>query len=386
MSWTAPISCLTVDPQGRTILSVLSKRTYAIWPDGRTVVADEQLPLDTSMEPVANGYDETWKAELDVAPFKTATDVLVFGRAHAPHGSCQQMQVEVGLPHLRHALRYNVIGDRRCGYNAMGPPHVSAPEPFETMPLGYDRAYGGVDLSIEHPEPPRDLEEALAMLVSPPGAYPRNPVGRGYVVNNRPELVDGLLLPNIERIDQLLRPEWILVGQPGRWHHQPLPAGFGWVDPSWFPRCAFAGAYPLFPAPSNVAEVVVGHLPEDFLQRYAPTDYGPRFDFRFFNGASLGLAVPYLRGDEVITTRGLTPAGDFALRLPGDRPQPVARYRTRPLTMEVVPHTVAVMVEERCVSMVWRASAVLPRDFTAPTPSPMQPDITGLEEFELVWT
>jgi hypothetical protein len=126
-------------------------------------------------------------------------------------------------------------------------------------------------------------------------------------------------------------------------------------------------------------------LPEDHAQRYAPTNSGPRFDFRFFNGASLGLTVPYLRGDEVLTTKGLTPAGELALRLPGDRPQPLARYRTRPLTMEVVPHTVAVLVEERQVFMVWRASAVLPGDFTVPTPSPMQPDITGLEEFELAW-
>ena len=97
---------------------------------------------------------------------------------------------------------------------------MSEPETFETMPLGYDRAYGGVDPSVDYPEP-ADGAEALGMLMTAPGAYPRNPVGRGFVVGNDPERVDGLLLPNIERADQLLRPDRIVCADMRQWHRQP---------------------------------------------------------------------------------------------------------------------------------------------------------------------
>ena len=383
MTWCPAVSCLASDLEGRTIVSVLTKRTYAIGPDGHTVVADEQLPLDTSEDP-PQAYDPTWRGELDVAPYKVATDVVVFGRAYAPGGSCTQMQIEVALPQHQRASRLLVTGDRRCSWRSDGTPAVSKPAAFETMPLGYDRAYGGVDPSVEHPSLPRDIEEALAQLMSAPGAYPRNSVGRGYVVHNRPELIDGLLLPNIERVDSLLRPERIVVGDHARWHRQPLPGGFGWFDVGWFPRCVFAGALPNPPAPADVAEAVLGFLPQDHARRFRATPEGLPFDHRLFSGASLGLAVPYLRGDEILTARGLTVSGDFALRLPGDRPNVLVRHAGRLLTVQCVPHTVALLVDERLVSLVWRASAVLPPSFEPRMPTYEHPDATGLEDLEIV--
>ena len=385
MTWCEPLPVLAYDSAGRSILSVLTKRTYRIREDLRLVVADEQLPLDTTDVPPANGYDPSWRGEIDAAPYKVATDVVFFGQAHAPGGKCTSMDVEVGLPHIQRQIRLKITGDRRCAYRRGQVPAISDPEPFATMPLGYDRAYGGVDPLVQPPRPPVDMAEALAMLVTLPGAYPRNPVGRGFVVGDRAEAIDGLRLPNIERADQLLRADRIVCADMRQWHRQPLPAGLGWVDPGWFPRCVFGCATPLFAPPADVAEVRLGFLPPDYTERFRmPTALEDlRIDYRLFNGASLGLAVPPMRGDEPITTKGLSPSGTLNFRLPGDRPQVRLSLRGMPLQPTLALHTVGVLTEERLVYLVWRASAELPADYAPRTATFAAPNLDGLDEFQI---
>lgn len=199
------------------------------------------------------------------------------------------------------------------------------------------------------------------MILQPAGIYPRNPAGRGYAVYNRPELIDGLRLPNVERPEQRLRADRILVEDPRLWWRQPLPAGFGWFDISWFPRCVFAGALPFFPASPDAAEVKLGFLPPDFASRFAtPEGEAPGLDHRLFSAASPGLTVPYLRGDETLLTAGLSAEGPFNVRLPGDRPDIRILCGNRPLPVDVVPHTVALLPEERRMFVVWRGSAQVP--------------------------
>jgi len=385
MTWCEPISVLAYDSVGRPILSVLTKRTYRIREDLRLVVADEQLPVDTTDEPPANGYDPSWRGEIDVAPYKVATDVVFFGQAHAPGRACTSMEVEVGLPHIERQIRLQITGDRRCAYRRGREPSISDPEPFETMPLGYDRAYGGVDPRVQHPHPPVDMAEALAMMMTVPGAYPRNPVGRGFVVGDHAEMIDGLRLPNIERADQRLRADRIVCPDMGKWDRQPLPAGLGWVDPGWFPRCAFGCAMPLFAPPADVAEARLGFLPPDFTERFrVPTTAEDlRIDYRLFNGASLGLAVPPMRGDETITTKGLSPSGTLNFRLPGDRPKLVLTLRGTPLQTDLGLHTVGVLTDTRLVYLVWRVSAELPAAYAPRNATLAAPDLEGLEDFQI---
>jgi hypothetical protein len=227
MTWCSPICAFAYDLQGRPILSALTKRTYEVRDHGRLTLAEQPLPLDTTDEPLPRGYDPSWRGEIDAAPYKPATDVVVFGRAHAPGGSCRSMDVEVELPELSRTIRLRVTGDRYCTYRVHAPPIVSPPEAFETMPMGYDRAYGGVDHGVDFPAPPADVAQALAMLMTAPGAYPRNPAGVGFVTRNSPETVDGLRLPNVERADQPLRPEQIVCPGMQMWHRQPMPAAWG---------------------------------------------------------------------------------------------------------------------------------------------------------------
>jgi hypothetical protein len=83
-------------------------------------------------------------------------------------------------------------------------------------------------------------------------------------------------------------------------------------------------------------------------------------DFRFFNGASPGLAFPYLSGTETIRLENLTPEGVLEFRLPGDTPKVRVDIGFGP--QEPVPflHTVQIHGEEKSVDLVWRASIPYP--------------------------
>ena len=83
-------------------------------------------------------------------------------------------------------------------------------------------------------------------------------------------------------------------------------------------------------------------------------------DFRFFNGASDGLAFPYLAGDERIETANLSPDGRFAFLLPGERPRIAVDIGAGMERLETVIHTVMVRMEEHQVDIVWRGALPYP--------------------------
>ena len=89
------------------------------------------------------------------------------------------------------------------------------PEPFERIPLIYERAFGGWDRS--HPETEKH------------GFEPRNPVGTGFRAK-RGKFEKGIRLPNLED------PQRPLKGH----RDKPPPTGFGFISPHWPPRAALA--------------------------------------------------------------------------------------------------------------------------------------------------
>ncbi len=174
----APLAMLALDPTRQQIVSVLVKRTYDLGTNGQCCLAEEQLPLDTRHLRKPGG--PAWAAEPDVVPYKVATDFLVFGKAYAPGGHCTQMDVSVQMEKRGKTIR--VFGDRKCSHRGNGSPSFSKPEPFESMPLDYNKAYGGVDFTVSFPTKPTTFGELLSRLGQHPGAYPRNRQGKGYVV------------------------------------------------------------------------------------------------------------------------------------------------------------------------------------------------------------
>jgi hypothetical protein len=131
------------------------------WPVGR-------MPAETPYGPVPG----------DV-PFLTGgIDVFVIGSLWQPAGrpdSELTAEIRIGERLLRSVA---AIGDRRW-VRRDGVLVPGAPEPFVSMPLSYDRAFGGA-----------------AETGNGPCAWPANPGGKGFYLT--PEQAEGQPLPNLE--------------------------------------------------------------------------------------------------------------------------------------------------------------------------------------------
>jgi hypothetical protein len=238
-----------------------------------------------------------------------------------------------------------VIGDRTCLAGSDGNPVFTDPQPFTTMELRYERAYGGVDI---YSDP------------KVPCVYLRNPMGRGFAVTREQRAIHKLALPNIEDPNDLLTPLRLNCGHFMYWEQQPMPAGYGWWAKHWQPRGALAGVLPADKAAYEELRAAYSLLiPESLRPMYDQTGL-PDMDFRFFNGASPGLALPFLSGDEVIHTWYLAPEGEVSFQLPGDRPRIGIDIGFGMQVPQVVLHTVQIRMEERQVDLVWRAAAPYP--------------------------
>jgi hypothetical protein len=254
------------DRNGAEVWLVAVKCTFDIRPDGTTVVSDEQPPVLRVPEYHGEPGRSSIKYEADLVLTKATTDVIVAGHAYAPRGRpATQLEVGFRVGPVQKVLR--VTGDRV--WRAMGP---SAPEPFVTMPLVYERAFGGVDRESAHQE--RDWDW-------------RNPVGSGFAVSR--DNCTGVALPNIEY------PNDVVSG----WKDRPRPAGVGPIAPHWQPRVKLAGTYD--DAWVKTRQPLV---PEDF-------------DDRFYQCAPEDQQAPsFLRGGEPVILHRLTPDGELRFALP----------------------------------------------------------------------
>lgn len=326
-------------PEGEHVLAVLLKRSYDIV--GETCVRAE---LDDKLVPGDMHYGDpqtsSVRFESDFVPFKLATDVVFNAKAYAPGGvPVASLVATVVVGDVRKDVL--VVGDRVARFQEGAAPLFTEPETFTEMDLLYERAYGGVDI----------YSDPKVQVV-----YARNPVGRGFAERNVARAVENLPLPNIEDPTDPLTPERLCVGHFMYWERQPMPAGFGWVHKTWQPRAALAGVMPADRATEQELRQAYAQLvPADQKEQYEETAL-PDMDFRFFNGASSGLALPYLDGDEVVAAANLTPDGRLLFHLPGERPALGLDIGEGPQETPAVLHTVMVQVEERRVDLVWRGA------------------------------
>lgn len=333
-------------PDRQPIFSVLVKRSYAIR-DGAPLIEQEEA------EPFLRGdlYHDpgdpercSLRREEECVPYKLATDVVLLAEAHAPDGRPAET-VTVGVEIGGHRKLLRVTGDRFAHHRPGRDPGFTDPEPFMTMPIRYERAYGGID-ARSSPERPFH--------------YPRNPLGCGVALRNLPEAVEGLPLPNIEDPEDRLTPERLILGEEARWNGQPLPQGFGWFQKTWYPRCSFVGAMP-----GHVDARTV--MREEGLGLVPPGQIGlarrfqlPSFDLRFNNGASLGLVLTDLGPGTRIRLARLTPQPFLTFALPDDWPQIGLDIGQGVRGLEVALHTVLIDVGARCAHLVWRGAQAYP--------------------------
>jgi hypothetical protein len=366
-------------PGWQVMLVVLAKRTYALAPDGPCVPADEQLPI--RITPIFDAKrDNLLIADVETYPFKLLTDVVV--RGHVYPGSRTQVDAGVSVPPVVKAL--SVQGDRRCVRGAGGRLCFSEPAPFEKMPLEYDRAYGGWDRRCEARRGNRwsllapYAQENTDLRAYNPYIYPRNRHGRGYLVEEEPEAIDELVLPNIEDPDDLLTPERLAAGHPHDWHTMPLPAGTTWIPPAYFYRGAFLGMYPFWKQlpdtlPESKRELLPREVREVSIFKAHP------LVLRYTNGASPGLQVPYLLPGACITLKHIHPTKSrFTIELPDDVPQISVDGRDGKLVVtEPVMHHVEIEPDEGRMSIVWRGGAPALRQY--------MPDELAKMPFRVVW-
>lgn len=327
-------------PAGEHVLAILHKRTYRIAPGGRC----ERVEADFKLLPGDVHFDDPMntavKLEADFVPYKLATDVVLNGMAHAPGGRATYA-LTASLSIGTVTKEVVVIGDRACAFQDGGAPIFTEPTPFRTMEMRYERAFGGVDI---YSDP------------KVPCGYARNHLGKGFAVTNTKRSIDGLALPNLEDPANLLTPDRLTIGHFMYWEQLPMPANFGWYLKYWQPRAGMAGVMPADRKFERELRTAYAKLvPAHQKEMYDKTGL-PDMDFRFFNGASPGLAVPYLRGDEPIRAINLTPDGDLSFQLPGDRPGLGLDLGAGVQEPEVVLHTVMIRLDEREVDLVWRGA------------------------------
>jgi hypothetical protein len=304
------------DEDARPLLVPIVRATYAIQPDGTLRLADKQLPVNLAGECRGDPADSSYKYEPEFAFFKPATDVILIGSAHAQKVGCTWVDVRLCVGSFE--KRVSVFGDRYW-LKSLGIAFMSSPEPFESIPLIYERAFGGWDSS--NPDPEKHTYEL------------RNPVGIGFC-GKHGRFEEGLRLPNLED------PQCPIMS----WADAPPPAGFGFTSPNWQPRAGFAGTYD-----DAWARDRMPLLPKDF-------------DRRFFNAASPGLIAPgYLDGDEPVLLENVSPNARLAFSLPGV-PPPCCRIQlkdTKDVTLETKLDTVIINTDENLLFLVWRTHTVL---------------------------
>jgi hypothetical protein len=327
---------------GDAFFSVLAKRSYAIRPGRAAERREKDAPLRL-VDAYYDGGDPDWSVvedESETAPLKAATDVVVIAQAYAPRGQ-STAQMAVGVKFGEHKKVLRVTGDRRCQWRDGAAPAFTDPEPFATMPIRYDLAYGGRD---ETSDP------------NLPFFYPRNDKGRGVALRNVKAAVQDLPLPNIEDPADLLTPERVVIEDARRWPEQPLPQGLGWRQRTWYPRCALVGAWPPFlDAGTVTAEERMGLLPANHVS-LAKQMRLPPFLERFANGASLGLILEDVAGNEPVALRGLTPDGVLDFQLPGDAPAMALDLGQGELALKAKIHTISIRPDELALEIVWHGA------------------------------
>ena len=327
-------------PEGEYILSVLLKRTYDIVPGAECVRAAADLPLHAGDVFRDHPMNSSLLNESDFIPFKPATDLVLNGHVYAPTGAdVAWLDASLQVGERRKIVR--VFGDREARWTG-GRPVFTDPVPFTSMDVSYERAYGGIDVFSD---------------VKVPYPYPRNPLGRGFVVRNIAKTVNGLALPNIEDPYAPLDPDTLCLEDYLQWESRPMPAGFGWLLKTWYPRALLAGVMPLDRPVEQELRKAYAELIPDKDQREAYVKNGFRdMDFAFFNGASPGLVLPFLSGGERIATTNLSPGGDLEFNLPAAMPGIGLDIGDGVQEPEVVLQTVMIRMDDAQVDLVWRGA------------------------------
>jgi len=358
------VSCQLPDEEHALV--VLARRTYTVDDAGRVTPAREQPGLRSAPE-----WDpqlpDLLVADHDLWTHKLRTDVIVQGHVYGD-GAATQLLASVGVGGARQ--RVQVFGERRCTLGRTGELLFSQPTAIERVPLRYTHAYGGRDAIYEqvHGNPVRADKEFAGMSeqeydASSPYLYPRNPCGRGYLIEATRQAVEALVLPQLESPHDMLGPRRLAVGRADQWVRMPMPQGTDWIDYAWYPRIAFLGVVPAcqgFDEPP--AEVTLGLVPPELSDGTGAMP--PDTDFEVGSGASLGLQLPHLGGGEPVVLDRIHPrVACWRFAVPA-APRLAIGGGGKLTAVESVLHTLIVEPDRGQVTVVWRGHGRAKRRYT----------------------
>ena len=286
-------------------LYVLVRATFNI--GKQWTLADKQEPPIVADEYWTEPGESSIKYGSDCHTGKPCSDIIMLGHAYAPNSQeIRQLDVSLTVGSVHKTIR--VFGDRFWQNGRMSPP-----EPFKTMAMVYERAFGG-----------QHIVDGKTTA-----AEQRNPVGRGFAGQRKADEMNGEPLPNLEDPDNLITD----IKQ------RPTPACFAISAPHWQPRSAYAGTYD-----ETWQTQRAPYLPEDF-------------DKRFFSMAHPDLVYPgFLTGGEQVEISNMHPAGTLKFALPHVRLNTVVSIAGESVQPAFNLETLIIEPNELKLSMVWRAA------------------------------
>jgi hypothetical protein len=361
-----------VGPDGRAYLALTAKRRYVFRHGARAELTHEAAPIHAEFEHTraADGEAGPLAHEADlIAGLKPATDVLLRGSAHSHRGPVSALSAALSVGSAAKVVQ--VWGDRRISLGQGGALAFGSPEFFTTMPLTWERAYGGRDAYAEAKqpytpafgsEPPRASANVGAL------AYPRNPYGRGFFVDVDRERIEGMPAPNLDDPADPVHPDRMLVADDLDWIDRPVAACFEPIDVFTFPRALFFIPAAFHPPTRPIHEVTSGLLTQLDLARMDSFD--GTIHPRSFNCAPAGLGSHRLYGGEHVKFWNLHRQRElFEFELAGDRPRlTVEPPGVGPRDMEALLQTVLIEPEVDRVTLTWagalEVAAVYPGEMT----------------------
>ena len=244
---------------------------------------------------------------------KPTTDVALLGSAQAPgRRPIRSLDVSVRVADVQKAVR--VFGERVWTGRRFGA-SFTGPELFETMPLVYERSFGGLHVV--------DAQRGKVHF------EPRNPVGCGFRGKRSLSEMKGVPLPNLEDPARSLR-------RPGS---SASPAGFGFIALTWEPRIGHAGTYD-----ETWRKTRAPFLPVDF-------------DPRFFNAAHPDLVCTrHLVGGESVTATNVWCEGPLSFDLPVCEFDLSVSIRGETSHPPLFLETVTIEPDDSRLCMLWRAT------------------------------
>lgn len=283
----------TVVSENHLLGAVVVKAVFRV--GGSELRPDPGFPWPVGADPVKTEF-----GELDGEPLflRQGTDLIVLGRAYAPGGATARATiVEIRADRLHY--RILVAGDRtwvRRGRDVVPSPTV----PFESMPLTWDRAYGG-KAKVEAGEMP----------------YAANPEGRGFYMSA--EEAEGKPLPNLEDPENPVN----------SWKDQPEPHAPGPYKREWSLRALRSAEFD-----------TSGPVPR--IKRIKPA---------YFNNANPRLVIdPPPAPGETVSVTGVRPGGQsLTFRLPEQAFHVYVQLHDRPYVFPTHLESIVVLAEDERV-------------------------------------